>query len=63
MGDGVDEGEAAGMEADTADGVALGAVLEVADDGMVEILHVDADLVLASSLEFELDERTVVAAL
>lgn len=59
----MDEGEAVGMEADTADGVGLGTVLEVADNGMVEVLHVDADLVLAASLKFELDEGAVVAAL
>ncbi len=63
LSDGMDEGDAAGMEADSADGVGLCAVLEVADHGMADVLHVHTDLVLSACLQTKLNQRTVVGAL
>ena len=43
------EVEAEGVEGEAADGVVSIAVLDIATDGVTEILHVYADLVFATS--------------
>lgn len=61
-GGGMDETKAVGMEAEAAQGVVAAAVFLVADDGMAEVLGVDADLVLASCLKMEVHQRVIVVA-
>ena len=54
---GVVEVQAVGMESQSADGIVAVAVLDVTANGMTEVLHVHADLILTPRVEFELHER------
>ena len=58
--DGVIEVEAEGVESEAADGVVTVAVLDIAADGVTEVLHVYTDLVLATGLEFEFYQGVAV---
>ena len=58
--DGVIEVEAEGVEGEAADGVVAVAVLDIAADGVTEVLHVYTDLVLATGLEFEFYQGVAV---
>ena len=67
---GVAKGKAEGMEVNTILGATLSrtiprwnavnlspiAVFEIADDGMVQVLHVNTDLVLSTSFQLQFDE-------
>lgn len=64
------EGKTVGMKAESAHRIMpvsivlkVTAILKVAYDGMLQILHVHAYLILASGVEFEFDERIAVLAL
>ena len=53
MGEGVDEAEGAGVEAEALERVFSGAVALVAEDGVARHLAMDADLVFAPRFEAE----------
>ena len=52
----MDEAKPVSMEAEASQGVVVAAVFLVADDGVSEVLGVDADLVFASGLQVEVHQ-------
>ena len=62
-GAGLVEGEAEGVEAETACAVDVAAVFVVAHDGVVQHLHVHADLVFAAGVQVEFEQCELVVLL
>ena len=62
-GAGLVEGEAEGVEAETARAVDVAAVFVVAHDGVVQHLHVNADLVFAAGVQVEFEQGELVVLL
>lgn len=62
-GAGLVEGEAEGVEAEAARAVDVAAVFVVAHDGVVQHLHVNADLVFAAGVQMEFEQGELVVLL
>lgn len=62
-GAGLVEGEAEGVEAEAACAVDVAAVFVVAHDGVVQHLHVNADLVFAAGVQMEFEQGELVVLL
>ena len=62
-GAGLVEGEAEGVEAEAARAVDVAAVFVVAHDGVMQHLHVHANLVFASSVQMEFEQGELVVLL
>ncbi len=58
--DGMEEAELIGVKGDTSYRVDGATVFIVSGNGMFQVLHMDTNLILASCVEFELDERHIV---
>ena len=54
------EVETESMKGEAADGVVAIAVLDVAANGVTEILHVYTDLIFATSFQFQFDQGVAV---
>ena len=59
-GNGMCETEHVGMQAKTAHGILIAAILAVADDRVAKLGHVDTNLVLAAGLELTFNKRIAV---
>ena len=62
-GAGLVEGEAEGVEAEAACAVDVAVVFVVAHDGVVQHLHVHADLVFAAGVQMEFEQGELVVLL
>ena len=62
-GAGLVEGEAEGVEAETARAVDVAAVFVVAHDGVMQHLHVNADLVFAAGVQMEFEQGELIVLL
>ena len=62
-GAGLVEGEAEGVEAEAACAVDVAAVFVVAHDGVVQHLHVNADLVFAAGVQMEFEQGELIVLL
>ena len=59
----MEELDAESMEADSPDRVNVGTILQIAHHGVLEVLHVDTNLILASRLQFQFHQRIIGTAL
>ena len=53
---GMNETESIGMKAEATQAVVVAAVFLVANDGVAQVLGMDADLVLSAGIEVEVDQ-------
>jgi hypothetical protein len=54
----MDQDKPSSVEADTAKGVCSGAILPIANDRVADLIHLDADLILSTRLQPDLDDGT-----